>query len=177
MLRLGGNRLYRCVMGFRAWVADRFVTADAVYGLILYSALIGASSDENSTALEVLLVSAASLVIFWGAHVFAGTLATHGVKDGAETRLGPAIGSALRHSSGMLYAAILPSLALLAGVFRAVSADNAVNIALLVATIVLGALGFAAFAQRKRPIVIRILGGIGTALFGLLMIVLNVIVH
>jgi hypothetical protein len=164
-------------MGFRAWVGERFVTVDAVYGLILYSALIGASSDENSSALEVLLVSAASLVIFWGAHVFAGILATHGVKDGAEIGLRPAIGSAFRHSSGMLYAAILPSVALLAGVFHAITADDAVSIALLVATLVLGVLGFAAFAQRGRPVAIRIFGGIGTALFGLLMIVLNIIVH
>jgi hypothetical protein len=164
-------------MGFRQWVRDRFVTVDAIYGLILYAALIGASSDENSTALEVLLVSAASLIIFWGAHVFAGTLAHHGVKDGAEVPLGGALRIAIQHSSGMLYASILPSLALLLGVVRAVSADDAVSLALLVAMVVLAALGYASFAQRKRPVIIRILGALGTAFFGLLMIVLNIVVH
>ena len=160
-------------MRFRQWVRDRFVTADAVYGLILYSALVAGVSDENSTALEVLVLSVASLVIFWGAHVFAGTVAGHG----AETNLRGALRRSLGHSSGMLYVAILPSLALLLGVAHLVGADDAVNLALLVATVVLGALGYNAFAQRKRPVAIRILGGLGTALFGLLLILLNVIVH
>jgi hypothetical protein len=160
-------------MRFRQWVRDHFVTADAVYGLILYSALIAGVSDDHSAALEVLIFAAASLVIFWGAHVFAGTVAGHG----ADTGLGSAIGRALGHSSGMLYAAILPSVVLLLGVLRVLSVDDAVSLALLVATVVLGLLGYAAFAERKRPIVIRILGGLGTAFFGLLMIILNIIVH
>jgi len=160
-------------MGFRQWVRDHFVTADAVYGLILYSALVAGVSDDHSDALEVLIFAAASLVIFWGAHVFAGTVAGHG----AELSLGAALRRALGHSSGMLYAAILPSLALLLGVFHLVSADDAVNLGLLVATIVLGVLGYYAFSQRRSPVIIRILGGLGTAVFGLLMIVLNIIVH
>ena len=160
-------------MGFRQWVRDHFVTADAVYGLILYSALIAGVSDDDETALEVLLISAASLVIFWGAHVFAGTVAGHG----AETALGTALRRAFGHSSGMLYASILPSLVLILGAFHLLAADDAVNLALLAATIVLGVLGYYAFSQRKRPVIIRILGGLGTAVFGTFMIVLNVIVH
>jgi hypothetical protein len=160
-------------MGVLQRVRERLVTPDAVYGLILFSALVGAVDDEDSDALEVLLFSVASLVIFWGAHVFAGTIASHG----AATRLGAAFRRAVLHSSGMLYAAILPSLVLLLGVVHLVSADDAVGLALLVATIILGVLGYSAFALRRSPIVIRILGGIGTALFGLLMIVLNIVVH
>ncbi|CAN5201050.1 hypothetical protein BH11ACT4_BH11ACT4_00950 [soil metagenome] len=160
-------------MGFRQWVREHFVTSDAVYGLILYSALVAGVSDKNSNALEVLVFAVASLVIFWGAHVFAGTVAGHG----AELGLGGALRRALGHSSGMLYAAILPSLALLFGVFGLLGADDAVNVALLVATVVLGVLGYYAFSQRKRPVVIRVLGGLGTALFGLLMILLNILVH
>jgi drug/metabolite transporter (DMT)-like permease len=160
-------------MGLGQRMREWLVTPDAVYGLILFSALIGAVDDEDSDTLEVLLVSVASLVIFWGAHVFAGTIASHG----ADTKLGSAFGRAVSHSSGMLYAAILPTLVLLLGVFHVVSADDAVSIALLVATLVLGVLGYSAFAQRRRHVVIRILGGIGTALFGLLMIVLNIVIH
>ncbi|MEP6481163.1 MAG: hypothetical protein ABJA94_04060 [Rhodoglobus sp.] len=160
-------------MGFQKWVREHFVTADAVYGLILYSALVAGVSDDHSSSLEVLGLSVASLVIFWGAHVFAGTVAGHG----AEVSLGASLRRSFGHSSGMLYAAILPSLALLLGVFNLISADDAVNLALLVGTVVLGLLGFYAFSQRKRGIIIRILGGLGTAMFGLLMIVLNVVVH
>ena len=45
---------------------DHFVTPDAVYGLILYSALIGGVSDDDSNSTEVLAISAVSLLIFWG---------------------------------------------------------------------------------------------------------------
>ena len=160
-------------MGFGTWVRERLVTPDAVYGLILFSALIGAVDDDNSAALEVLVVAVSSLVIFWGAHVFAGTITVHG----AEMRLGVATRHAMAHSMGMLYAAILPTLVLLLGVFHVMSADDAVSLALLVATVILGVLGYSAFAQRRAHVAIRILGAIGTALFGLLMIVLNIAVH
>ena len=160
-------------MGVLQRVRERLVTPDAVYGLILFSALIGAVDDDDSEALEVLVVSVASLVIFWGAHVFAGTVAAHG----AETQLGLALRRAVTHSMGMLYAAILPALALLLGVLNVVTAYESVGIALLVATVVLGLLGYSAFALRRRHVAIRILGGIGTALFGLLMILLNIVVH
>ena len=164
-------------MSFRSFVRARFVTADAVYGTILYSALIAGISDDNESALEVLLISAFSLLVFWGAHVFAGTVATHGVRDGVQIPLRAAALSALSHSIGMLYAAILPSVALVLGAVNLVSTDDAVTLALLVATVILGILGYQAFAQRRSPVIIRILGGIGTALFGFLMIALNVIVH
>lgn len=159
-------------MGFRQWVREHFVTPDAVYGLILYSALVAGVSDNHASPLEVLVFAVASLVIFWGAHVFAGTVARHG-----DEGFGRALLRAIGHSSGMLYAAILPSLALVLGIAHLVTVDDAVNLALLVATIVLGVLGYYAFAQRKRPVLIRILGGLGTALFGLLMILLNALVH
>lgn len=164
-------------MGFRSWVRDRFVTADAVYGTILYAALVAGVSDADATALEVLLVAAFSLLVFWGAHVFAGTIATHGVKNGEEIPLGEAVRRSVGHSSGMLYAAILPSVALLLGVFRLLIVDDAVSLALLIAMVTLGLLGYQAFAQRKSTIIVRILGGIGTAFFGLLMILLNLLVH
>ena len=164
-------------MRFRQWVRDTFVSADAVYGLILYAAIIGATSDENSTALEVLLMSALSLIIFWGAHVFAGTLANHGVRDGMEVALGSAVRKSMAHSSGMLWAAILPSLALLLGAANLLSPDDSVNLSMLLATIVLGVIGYQAFAERKVNVALRILGGLGTAAFGLLMILLNILVH
>lgn len=160
-------------MGVLQRTRDRLVTPDAVYGLILFSALIGAVDDDNSEALEVLFVSVVSLVVFWGAHVFAGTIAAHG----ADTPLGAALRRAIGHSMGMLYAAILPTLVLLLGVFHVMSADDAVGLALVVAMVLLGVLGYSAFAQRRSPVAIRILGALGTALFGAVMIVLNIAVH
>lgn len=159
-------------MGFADWVRTRLVTPDAVYGLILYTALIGGASDGDHNAFEVLLLSGASLIIFWGAHVYAGTLAGHG-----SAGFRAALWGAMKHSSGMLWAAILPSIPLVLAAFSVISADEGSDYALLIAMIVLGVLGYKAFAARKSPIFVRILGGIGTALYGFLMIILNLIVH
>jgi hypothetical protein len=155
----------------------RFVTADTVYGTILFSAIVATVSGDDDTALGVFVVSALSLVVFWSAHVYAGTIANHGVDDGREIRLGAAFRLAIDHSVGMLYAAILPSILLLLGVFHALSYEVSVSWALWVSMIVLGVLGYLAFAERRSAIVVRILGALGTAAFGLVMIVLNVIVH
>ena len=164
-------------MTFGAWVGKRFGSANAVYGTILYAALIAVVSDKGTEALEVLLVSLFSLVVFWSAHVFAETVAGHGVKEGHEVRLRMAFREALENASGMLYAAIIPSLVMLLGVFHVTSTDDAVSLALLVATITLGVLGYIAFAQRKSRVIFRILGGLGTATFGLFIILLNIVVH
>lgn len=160
-------------MGIREWASKNLVTADAVYGLILFSALIAATSDEDSDAGEVLFFSAFTLIIFWGAHVFAGTVAGHG----GESRLSSALWRSLGHSSGMLYASVLPSIPLILAAFHLLETDDAVGIALLIATIILGFLGYKAFASRKSPVFVRVLGGIGTALFGFFIILLNIIVH
>lgn len=164
-------------MRFRRWLHNHFVTPDAVYGLILYSALIGGVSNDDSSSFTVLFVAGTSLIIFWGAHVFAGTIAGHGVKEGREVPLRTAMRIAIGHSSGMLYASILPSLPLVVGIFHLVSTNTAVDVALYIAMVVLGLLGYNAFAERKASIALRVLGGVGTALFGLLMIILNVLVH
>ncbi len=160
-------------MALRDWVRDRFVSADAVYGLILYSALIAAVSDDDSSSLEVLFVSIGSLLVFWGAHLFAGTVAGHG----ADIRLGTAFRAAFAGSLGMLYAVVFPSVPLLFGAAGLISADDAVSASLVVSIIVLGVLGYNSFAKRKSHMVIRIVGALATAAFGLLAILLNIVVH
>ena len=95
----------------------------------------------------------------------------------AQRAFGSALRRALAHSSGMLYAAIPPTVPLVLGVAGLVSTDAAVDSALLVATGVLGLIGASALAERGRPWWLCVLGGIGTALFGAIMIVLNVLVH
>ncbi|MDP3208952.1 MAG: hypothetical protein Q8M65_07370 [Rhodoglobus sp.] len=164
-------------MTFTRWLQDHFVTPDAVYGLILYSALIGGVSGDNNNAVEVLVISVVSLLIFWGAHVFAATITRHGVKNGEEVSLKEARRRAYRHSAGMLYAAVLPSIPLVIGAFGILHVDDAVDISLLIAMVVLGVLGYQSFSERGAKIVVRILGALGTAFFGFLMIVLNTIVH
>lgn len=160
-------------MTVRTWVRERLLTAEAIYGLILYTALVAGVSDDDSDAVEVLVISVVSLLIFWGAHVFAQTLAAHG----AEKKLSVALGHAINDSSGMLYASVLPSVPLVLGAFSIMTTDDAVSLSLLIAMIVLGALGYNALGERGKHPVLRVLGAIGTAFFGFLVIVLNIAVH
>jgi hypothetical protein len=159
------------------WVGRHLVTADAVYGVILYSALIAVVSEKENHSLEVFVVSFLSLVVFWGAHVYAGTIANHVVRDGREITLGAAFHEAVNHTSGMLYAAVLPSIPLIIGAFHGLSDNDAASISMLIVVVQLALIGYQSFAQRKSRIVVRIFGAIGTALFGLIMVILNYIVH
>lgn len=164
-------------MSILRWLRGRLVTADAVYGLILYSALIAVVSTDHGDSLEVFVVSALSLLVFWAAHVYAGTIAGHGMRDGSEVRVRDALRTTIGHVSGMLYAAILPSIVLLLGATPALSYDASVNASLYVVLVMLAVIGYSSFAERRSRVIIRILGALGTAAFGLVMIVLNAVVH
>jgi hypothetical protein len=159
-------------MASKDWARTNLITPDAVYGLILYSALIVAVSLDDEDAVSVLIFSGITLIIFWGAHVFAGTVAGHG-----DERFRTALRKSISHSSGMLYASILPSVPLILAAFGVVKTEDAIDWALLIAMVVLGVLGYNAFAKRRSPIIVRILGGLGTALFGFFIIVLNILAH
>lgn len=158
--------------GFRRWLHRVFGRPSAVYGLILYSALIAGVSDESTDSLEVLIVSFISLIIFFIAHVFAHTLSDHG-----EHGFWNALEGGVRESAGMLYAAIPSTLVLIAGATTRMDADDSVGLALLVATVVLGILGYSAYARRGAGRFVRIVGAVGTAILGILITILNYAVH
>jgi hypothetical protein len=174
----------------------RFVTPEAVYGLVLYAAVVAAASDEadgadadpatvvwnDSTvvipeASGVLIWVILSMVVFWGAHVFAHAVAGHGVRDGKPVRVKEAVRLAFHHSAGMLYAPIVPTIALLLGAFGVLSDDTAIEATLWISVGVLGVLGFLAFVAKRSSLVISVLGGIATAVLGLLIILINAVMH
>lgn len=157
---------------FRGWLHRVFSGPSAVYGLILYSALIAGVSDESTDSLEVLIVSFISLIIFFIAHVFAHTLSDHG-----EHGFWNALEGGVRDSAGMLYAAIPSTLVLILGATTRMDADDSVGLALLLATVVLGILGYSAYARRGAGRFVRIVGAVGTALLGIAITILNYAVH
>lgn len=148
-----------------------------MYGLILYSAIVAASSTDESDAVYVTVFSVISVVVFWGAHVFSRTISEHGVHRGVEVPLGRAVRLAFAESAGMLYSIILPTLPLLLAVFHVTTTDDAVSLSLLIAMVILGVLGYQSFAARGAHPAVRVLGALGTAFFGFLVIVLNTLVH
>jgi len=179
---------------------DRVVSADAIYGTILFAALIGASGGEHSTngegdgipgdasfhgialhfgdsainrgaVLDTLLLAGVTLVVFWLAHVYARTVAGHG--EAKSVRL--ALGEALEESSGMLIAAVPPTLVLLLGAAGVL--PDASDWSLVLAVAVLGVLGWQSFAERGTGVLGRIVGAIVSALLGLALMILNASVH
>jgi hypothetical protein len=162
-------------MGRVRRVRELFATPEAVYGTVVFAAIVAAVSDEDEAELDILQVlifSVVSIVVFWGAHVYATTIARHG-KDG----LGTTIAAAVKDSWPMLTAVILPSVPLILGVAGVVPPADAVEESLSVAMGVLGVLGFLSFWERGRPLILCFLGGLGAAFFGLLVIGINAAVH
>jgi hypothetical protein len=174
----------------------RFVTPEAVYGLVLYAAIVAAASDEAddpdatgatlvwddttitiSDAAGVLIWVVLSMIVFWGAHVFAHAVAGHGVRHGKPVSVAKATSEAFHKSSGMLYAPILPTLALLLGALGIIADDLAIEAALWISVGLLGILGFLAFVAKRSSWIISILGGIATAVLGLLIILINAVMH
>lgn len=159
----------------RRWLWGILATPSAVYGLILYQALIAAIADdeEGPSLWLVTIYSIVALVIFFCAHVFAEWVAAHGPED-----MGGAGRRAFAHSTGMLISAIPPTVILLVCAILNVSTSDAEDWAMLSAIVVLAFLGYESFAQRGYPVWLRIVGGaLGTALLGTFIIFLNYLVH
>ena len=183
-----------------ARLRDRIVSADAIYGTILFAALIGVASDDGSAngegdgipgdaslhgialhfgdraidraaVLDALLLAGVTLIVFWLAHVYARTIAAHG--SAKSTRR--ALGEALEESSGMLVAAIPPTIVLLLGAVGVL--PDAADWSLVVAIVVLGLLGWQSFAERGSGVAGRVVGAIVSALLGLALVILKATVH
>lgn len=152
---------------------ERLATAPAIYGLIVYQVLVAAESDDpHEPPLMVLLWSLLSFLGFYVAHVFAEVVARHG-----SASLPVAIRHGFSHSAGMLYAAILPTIALLICAAAQTNGEDAAGWTLLVGLAVLAFLGYQATAQRGRPVWARLLGALAIAFVGFVVIFIEYVVH
>lgn len=154
------------------WIRDHLATAPAIYGLIVYVVLIISTSDDEPEAIFVLLWSAIALVVFYLAHSFAEALAAHD-----QPNLGAAARKGLAHSSGMLYAAILPSIALVICAIIGIPGEDASNWSLLVGVVVLAYLGYQATADRGAKVWVRLLSALLTAFLGFVIMFIDYMVH
>ena len=161
---------------FRDPRAD-FVTEESVYGTLLVSGMIVVSGTYGASSWETFISVLGTVIVFWVAHVYSGTVARHGVIDGDPTTLGTAFRRSLRRSMGFLTSALIPSLLLLIGALRVIPDVIAIWVALWLGVLILGALGYTAFAMRGSNWTIRILGTLGTAALGVAMILLKALVH
>jgi len=167
----------RKVPGALHAVHAKFATEQGVYGVILVAGLIVVSGGGDELALTVFVKVVVTVLVFWAAHVYAGTVAHHGYENGRVIGIRESFRRSLRASWGLLVAALIPSSILLLGVAQVVPDDAAAWIALWVCVALLALLGYIAFARRGARWHIRLLGSAATAGFGLLMILLKAGVH
>jgi hypothetical protein len=139
--------------------------------------MILVSGGHESSAWQVFLSVALTVVVFWAAHVFAGTLARHGGFGLEQRSLGQAFVASVRRSIGFLDAAVPPSIVLLLGALGVLNDDLAIWTALWLGVIILAILGYLVFRNRGDSWPLRIAGALGTAAFGAVMIVLKALIH
>lgn len=158
-------------------VRATFVTEESVYGVILVSGMIVVSGGHGESSWSVFWTVVITVLVFWLAHVYAGTVAHHGLDHDRVVGLREAFRGALKRSLGLLASALIPSFILLLGATRAIPDPLAVWAALWAGVIVLGVLGFIAFRRRGAPWPMQIVGALVTAAFGVAMIVLKAVIH
>ncbi|MGH3705046.1 MAG: hypothetical protein ACRDT9_10485, partial [Agromyces sp.] len=120
---------------------------------------------------------AVNVVVFGAAHVYAGTVAHHGLDHDRVVGLKESFQIAMLRSRGMLLSACIPLLILLLGATRAIPDNVAIWTALWAGVVVLAVLGFIAFHRRGASWPVQILGSLITAGFGIALIVLKAVVH
>ncbi|QIZ98417.1 MULTISPECIES: hypothetical protein [unclassified Leifsonia] len=154
-----------------------YITEESVYGTVLVSGMIVAAGSYHATSMQVFLTVLTTVIVFWAAHVYAGTIAGHGVEEEGGGGLSASFQRSLRRSVGFLTSAVPPSFVLLLGGLRVVDDTVALWTALWLGVAILAVLGYIVFALRGDSWPVRIIGSITTALFGIAMIVLKAVIH
>jgi len=148
----------------------------AIYGVVLVSSLIAIGWREN-TDLEVLGFTFGAVIVFWLAHVYAGTISR---EETDAPRLRAVLAAARRsaaHSSGMLLALILPTIFLLLATVNVLDEYVAYYLALWAGTAVLAGLGWFTARRRGGHWGWWLLSALITASLGLLVTWLGSLVH
>lgn len=154
-----------------------FVSEESIYALILVAGIIVTAGRHGDSSWAVFWIVTGTVVVFFVAHIYAGTLAHLNVGPHHRMELGMAFRASVQRSSGLVIGAAIPASILLLGATRVIDDENAMWFALWAEVAALALLGYLAFARRRAPVPIRILGALTTALFGLAMIGLKVIIH
>lgn len=152
------------------------MSEEAIYGLILVSGMIVVSATTRGSSLDAFVTVLVTVVVFFGAHVYAGTLGRLAATDG-NAGLRASLRASARQSSGMLLASVAPLVILLLGATRVIDDGAALWAALIADTVILGALGWIAVARWSTHWVPRLVSAITTAAFGGILIILKAIIH
>jgi hypothetical protein len=148
----------------------------AIYGVVLVSSLIAIGWRE-STDLEVLEFTLGAVIVFWLAHVYAGTVSREETGSPRMRAVLAAARTSAAHSSGMLLAMILPTIFLLLATVNVLDEYVAYYLALWAGTAVLAVIGWFTARRRGGHWGWWLLSALITASLGLLVTWLGSLVH
>lgn len=164
------------VVKHAAFMLRAYRSESAIYGVVLVSSLIAIGWREN-TDLEVLLFTLGAVVVFWLAHVYAGTVSR---EETGAPRLRAIVAAALTsaaHSAGMLLAMVLPTIFLGLAALSVLDEYVAYYLALWVGVVVLAVIGWYTAMRRGGHWGWWLLSAVVTASLGLIVIWLGSLVH
>lgn len=155
----------------------KFVSDSAVYGLLLVSALLVITGNRSDSSWAVLFKVLGTVLVFWIAHVFAHVIAQLGAAPDGSISFKKELRHAVHRSSGLLFAAIIPLAIVLLGALNILSDDTAVWLALIVDTALLAVFGYLGFAHWTPRVPLRLAGAAGTAMLGVIIILMKSLIH
>ena len=142
---------------------------DSILGLMMFSVVL-AVQDEQSSSFELVLVSFAGVFALWVAHVFAHTIAGHSVTEDHRISLWKAFRASVHDAMPMFLWPAPSVVTLLVAPIFGVDTASAVDLAFAVMFATLFLFGFLVFQYRRRSVLTRIVGGLATALAGMIVI-------
>jgi hypothetical protein len=145
----------------------------AIYGTIVASAVIAATAGHQSPG-HVLAATVATLLVFWLAHVYADFL-EHQVRHGSSDL--KVLASIMGREQAMLAAPALPILFLLLGALGVLDEGLAVRLALWSGVVQLVGWGIDVGRRHRRAWPAALLTGLINGAFGLVIIILEVLLH
>ena len=165
--------LRRSIGYIRSRWTDERELADAIYGTVVGSAVMVAASLHGTLG-QLVIVVVATLLVYWATERYAEILAT-GVYGPAPDRR--RIFDALRRGWPMLQSAYAPVIVLLVASALGAELRAAVLAALGLSTAMLTGLGYAAARRSGAPLGAALGWAAGSALLGVAVIVLKLVLH
>ena len=159
-----------------ALVLRAYRTESAIYGVVLVGSLIAIAWREQ-TDLEVLAFTWGAVVVFWLAHVYAGTVSREESDAPRLRAILAAARTSAAHTSGMLLAMAVPTVFLLLATLNWMDEYVAYYLALWAGTVVLAVIGWFTAKRRGGHWGWWLLSALVTATLGLLVIWLGSLVH
>jgi hypothetical protein len=147
---------------------------DAILSLVVFGVSI-AAQDSGTSASEMLVIVTISIFVLFLAHVFAHTMAGHGIKKGETISLRQSFGTAIRNAASMFIWVIPAAVPLVLGAMGLLTEDDASNTALGLMFAGLFVFGYLVFYVRHSRWYVCVLGSLATGFIGIFVVVIELI--